>query len=58
MDRPFFFVFIKLTRIQLSQMHLIHSGVMGIVLVGGTVKPTDSFRVELPPSPHRPLERV
>ena len=33
-------------------------GVMGIVLVGGKVWPGDPIRVELPPEPHRPLERV
>lgn len=34
------------------------SGVMGIVLTGGEVRPGDPIRVELPPEPHRPLERV
>jgi MOSC domain-containing protein YiiM len=34
------------------------AGVMGIVLVGGEVRPGDPIRVELPPEPHRPLERV
>jgi MOSC domain-containing protein YiiM len=34
------------------------AGVMGIVLVGGEVRPGDPIRVELPPPPHRPLERV
>ncbi len=34
------------------------AGVMGIVLTGGEVKPGDALRVELPPEPHRPLERV
>jgi MOSC domain-containing protein YiiM len=31
---------------------------MGIVLAGGEVRPGDPIRVELPPGPHRPLERV
>lgn len=34
------------------------AGVMSIVRAGGTVLPGDSIRVELPPEPHRPLERV
>lgn len=34
------------------------AGVMGIVLASGEVRPGDSIRVELPPPPHRPLDRV
>jgi MOSC domain-containing protein YiiM len=34
------------------------SGVMGVVLTGGTVRPGDEIEVELPPPPHRTLERV
>jgi MOSC domain-containing protein YiiM len=34
------------------------AGIMGVVLVGGTVRPGDRIEVELPPEPHRPLERV
>lgn len=34
------------------------AGVMAIVLTGGEVRPGDPIRVELPASPHRPLERV
>jgi MOSC domain-containing protein YiiM len=34
------------------------AGVMGVVLTGGEVHPTDAIRVELPPQPHRALERV
>jgi hypothetical protein len=34
------------------------AGIMGIVLTSGEVKPNDPVRVELPPLPHRPLERV
>lgn len=34
------------------------AGVMGVVLVGGEVRPGDPIRVELPPEPHRPLDRV
>lgn len=34
------------------------AGIMGIVLVGGIVRPGDAIRVELPPPPHQPLERV
>jgi len=34
------------------------SGVMGIVLAGGDVRPGDPVRVELPPEPHRRLEPV
>lgn len=42
-----------------AQGNLIRkSGVMGIVLEGGDVRPGDEIRVELPPEPHRPLEVV
>ncbi|MEU9033411.1 MOSC domain-containing protein [Streptomyces sp. NPDC048352] len=34
------------------------SGVMAVVRRGGPVRPQDPVRVELPPPPHRPLERV
>ena len=34
------------------------AGIMGIVLTRGDVRPGDSIRVELPPQPHLPLERV
>lgn len=34
------------------------SGVMGIVVQGGEVRPGDPIRVDLPAAPHRPLERV
>lgn len=34
------------------------AGVMGIVTASGEVKPGDPIRVEYPPLPHRPLERV
>jgi hypothetical protein len=34
------------------------AGIMGIVLVGGEVRPGDPIGIELPPQPHRPLERV
>ncbi|RIK42247.1 MAG: MOSC domain-containing protein [Chloroflexi bacterium] len=34
------------------------AGVMGIVVAGGTVRPGDTIRIEVPPEPHRPLERV
>ncbi|KGM34505.1 MOSC domain-containing protein [Inquilinus limosus] len=34
------------------------AGVMGIVLSGGAVRPGDPIGIELPPEPHRPLERV
>lgn len=34
------------------------SGIMGVVLRGGEVRPSDPIRVELPPEPHRKLERV
>jgi hypothetical protein len=39
--------------------HLVRkSGVMGIVLAGGEVRPGDPILVEPPPEPHRPLEPV
>ena len=34
------------------------AGVMGVVKVGGVVRPGDSIGVELPEGPHRALERV
>jgi MOSC domain-containing protein YiiM len=34
------------------------AGVMGVVLSGGEVQPTDPIRIELPSEPHRPLEAV
>lgn len=34
------------------------AGIMGIVLTGGTVRPNNLIRVELPPAPHHPLDRV
>ncbi|MEK3732012.1 MULTISPECIES: MOSC domain-containing protein [Paenibacillus] len=34
------------------------AGVMAIVLVGGEIRAGDPIRVELPPEPFRPLERV
>jgi MOSC domain-containing protein YiiM len=34
------------------------SGVMGVVLEGGEVRPGDPIAVELPAEPHRPLEKV
>jgi len=34
------------------------AGVMAIVLTGGTVRSGDPIRVDLPPKPHTPLERV
>jgi MOSC domain-containing protein YiiM len=34
------------------------AGIMGIVLAGGDVRPGDAIGVELPPLPHRRLERV
>jgi MOSC domain-containing protein YiiM len=34
------------------------AGIMGVVLVGGDVRPGDPITVELPPPPHHPLDRV
>ena len=34
------------------------SGIMGIVLTGGEVRPGDSIRAELPQEPHQPLKPV
>lgn len=36
----------------------IKSGIMGIVLQGGEVRPGDVIRAELPEAPHHPLKRV
>jgi MOSC domain-containing protein YiiM len=36
----------------------VKSGVMGIVIAGGDIAPGDAIAVELPPQPHRPLEKV
>lgn len=34
------------------------AGVMGIVVVSGKVRPGNPIRIELPPEPHHPLDRV
>jgi MOSC domain-containing protein YiiM len=34
------------------------AGIMGIVLASGEVTPGDPIRIELPPEPHHPLQRV
>lgn len=34
------------------------SGIMGVVLAGGDVRPGDAIEVELPAQPHCPLEKV
>lgn len=34
------------------------SGVMGVVIAGGDIAPGDAISVDLPPEPHRPLEKV
>jgi len=34
------------------------AGIMGVVERGGTVTASDTIRVELPPAPHIPLDRV
>ncbi len=34
------------------------SGIMGIVLTGGLVRPDDAITIALPPLPHEPLDRV
>lgn len=34
------------------------AGIMTVVQVGGTVRPDDTIKAELPSGPHRPLERV
>lgn len=34
------------------------AGIMGIVVVGGDVRPGDAIRAALPAGPHRPLEPV
>jgi MOSC domain-containing protein YiiM len=34
------------------------AGIMGVVIVGGEVRPGDPIRIELPPQPHRPLAPV
>ncbi|MET8534299.1 MOSC domain-containing protein [Streptomyces sp. NPDC005065] len=39
--------------------HIVRkAGIMGIVTSGGTVRPGDPVKVELPAEPHRPLDRV
>ncbi|MFF7441720.1 MOSC domain-containing protein [Streptomyces sp. NPDC008122] len=42
----------------LSGEFIFKCGVMAVVRRGGTVRPDDSIRVESPPLPHHPLERV
>lgn len=34
------------------------AGVMAVVVSGGTIAPGDRIEVGLPPTPHRPLDRV
>lgn len=34
------------------------SGVMGVVVKGGVVRPGDTITIALPPEPHQPLERI
>lgn len=34
------------------------AGVMGVVLASGEVRPGDHIRVDLPPAPHQPLDKV
>lgn len=34
------------------------AGVMGVVIAAGEVRPGDPIRIELPPVPHSPLDRV
>jgi MOSC domain-containing protein YiiM len=34
------------------------AGVMGIVIESGEIRPGESIRIELPPEPHQPLDRV
>ncbi len=34
------------------------AGIMGVVVSGGEVRPGDAVRVELPPAPRRPLQKV
>jgi MOSC domain-containing protein YiiM len=34
------------------------AGIMSIVLAGGDVRPGDAIGIELPPTPHQPLDRV
>ena len=34
------------------------AGIMSVVVTGGEVRPGDEVPVELPPEPHRPLEKV
>jgi MOSC domain-containing protein YiiM len=42
-----------------AQGNLIRkAGVMAVVITGGAVRPGDTVAVELPPTPHRPLEPV
>jgi len=37
---------------------ILKAGIMSIVLAGGDVLPSDTIEIELPPLPHRALERV
>lgn len=34
------------------------SGIMSVVIAGGTIRPGDAIKVELPPEPHQPMPRV
>jgi MOSC domain-containing protein YiiM len=37
---------------------VMKAGIMGIVLTGGEIRPGDTIGVELPPPPHRALQKV
>ena len=37
---------------------VMKSGIMGVVLAGGEVRPGDPIGVELPPAPHVPMQKV
>jgi MOSC domain-containing protein YiiM len=42
-----------------EQGNIIHkAGVMAVVVQGGQVQPGDPISIELPPTPHHPLEPV
>jgi len=52
---------VQLDRFQPGLMAAVRgpkTGIMSIVLVAGEIRPGDPIRVELPPPPHRRLERV
>jgi MOSC domain-containing protein YiiM len=46
------------TRVRVGRRLAFKAGIMGVVLVGGVVRPGEPLGIELPPEPHLPLRPV